>query len=323
MKNFNIKKIIKEEFNKFIHEIGEGNAPLLPYKIQHENTFMLKAYIKLNDKINIIANYYIDTDINELYISFDVEDNDEYGRYETINLGLQYRLLATIIKIAKDFVKEFNERFPDKKIKIISFYKLSDKRSKFYLAYIKHMFGNDVKIRTGESDDDIVVELPKDYEEKLTTTLNEIGEGNARVLPYRRVNYSGDEYMQDQSYIITLENNTGTIAVKINIMSENNKTALEIFFDYIDPNGNRSGFKSVNLNVQYSILSTIVKILKDVAVEYERKYHKKINEIHFSAMKESGEDDRRENFYMQYIQKQIPNAKTYKQGDDIIVQLPN
>ena len=118
--------------------------------------------------------------------------------------------------------------------------------------------------------------------------INEIGEGS-KIFPWK---FDGVDDDGNLFYSFdTLENE---YTVGISYLDGN---AYEVSFNTMGEMG-----RDVNENVQYRVLSTIIDITKDL-IKRENP-----DDITFRAIKTKGEEDqRRFNFYKQYLEKNLPS----------------
>lgn len=151
-----------------LNEVGEGTSK--PYKWVMMNDD--ERYQNYGFETDSGLNYRLDLDIQEgdedkdsAIVSFGVMDDDYFVDYDvTTNKGELYRIMATVVDILKDFIKN------NKDIKYLQF--TADKgglqksqRSNLYLAYInKHLPG--ATIERGSDKDDgnyerITIKLPR------------------------------------------------------------------------------------------------------------------------------------------------------------------
>jgi hypothetical protein len=163
MKKTELKQIIKEELSKIIGEIGEATSNPYSYKLTYEDRTGMKRYSFItNSGTKYEVSVKLDTtyreksggkNTKEIVVAFKTKN----GEYEDVTQeNDSYRIMATVIQIVKDYLKET----PD--VDTISFSPAKSKdndsrRENMYKAYIsKQLPGSKVSV-DGEW---YVVELP-------------------------------------------------------------------------------------------------------------------------------------------------------------------
>lgn len=132
----NLIKLIKEEYNNIINEIGDSSAKSYHFTSKKDNnqTTFYKFITDLDTNYLITITHlfikkFSDKGNNGIYVEFNTDDNIGYN---TENKGELYKVMSTINNIINDYIKNSN-----KPIEFISFV-ADDKRSKLYSNYLKN-----------------------------------------------------------------------------------------------------------------------------------------------------------------------------------------
>jgi hypothetical protein len=187
--------------------------------------------------------------------------------------------------------------------------------------------------------------------EEVTSYINEIGEATTKPYPYKLVNTIKNDWGDgnidvDETYIIDSRDKGNINALEKSAEDMEDLTELsdsediiEVDLEYapqikqlnvaFDSIGNIDTYQSTNRFKHFRIMSTLVDMIKKSIERFNkgqnREYPVKntIKKIAFAGEKEKGPDDnRRENFYLAYIKKQIPDAKVDLDRYGAIIELP-
>jgi len=199
--------------------------------------------------------------------------------------------------------------------------------------------------------------IKEEVENSYINYINEIGEATMKPYPYTLVNTIANSYNRFggegygdmeiiERYIIDSRDSQdiGTLEKSFNDVDsisdlKDSKDLIEVELEYapeignssvsFDSMGSVSAFKSTNRFKHFRIMSTIVEIIKNSIEKINKGQHPEyplknsIKEIVFSGEKEKGPDDnRRENFYLAYIKKQIPDSKVNLDKYGVTIELP-
>ena len=150
---------------------------------------------------------------------------------------------------------------------------------------------------------------------KLINILKEIGDATSAV-PYTHTDSGKGKYETVEKYEFEIGEDTYVVSMFVSDIDtsldskkdyKKGDTGLSIMFG-LKTNKYQGGDTSrTNKGVQYQVMSTVVKILKDYVIK-----HPELVEISYEPVKKDSSDEGREKLYQAYVQKNLPNWKYKK-----------
>lgn len=157
---------------------------------------------------------------------------------------------------------------------------------------------------------------------KLLDILNEIGDAT-KAVPYRKSFKS----KQPNYTIIQYEFKIGEDTYEVNtyprpVGDGSKNTTMSVDFNINTPDDQPGHYytSTTNKGVQYTVMATIVKILKDYIDQ-----HPELVEIYYEPVKNTKNNialQSREKLYKIYAEKNLPNWSYSKEGDTINLRKP-
>ena len=151
---------------------------------------------------------------------------------------------------------------------------------------------------------------------KLLDILKEIGDASMAV-DYRKVSEDEEKYQTVVGYEFQIEEDTYIVTMYVSEIDttllskkdyENGNTGMQIMFGLKTDTYSGVGDTSrTNKGVQYQVMATVVKILKEYISQ-----HPELIEIAYEPVKKNAEDQGREKLYQIYIQKNLSDWKYTK-----------
>jgi len=158
---------------------------------------------------------------------------------------------------------------------------------------------------------------------KLKNILLEIGEGTAKPYKYKLTRTESDPDFGDYFRLYEFVTDLGThYEVMFEIEEDYSKDEpwefMNIEFGVDEKDGGGVSYKvETNRGEVFRVMATIVDITKKILKE-----RKNIKTLTFSGAKKDEGDNRRNNLYMAYIKKHIPNVKNVEvDGSEIKVDI--
>ena len=146
---------------------------------------------------------------------------------------------------------------------------------------------------------------------KLLNILNEIGDATLAV-PYtntlndynKKLGVSNLEYefkIGEDTYIVSISVDQLDTTLPSNKDYEKGSTGMNIMFGLKTEKYSSGDTVRTNKGVQYQVMSTVTKILKDYI-----ENHPELVEIAYEPTKKNAEDEAREKLYKRYAEKNLP-----------------
>jgi hypothetical protein len=158
---------------------------------------------------------------------------------------------------------------------------------------------------------------------KLKNILLEIGEGTAKPYKYKLTRTESDPDFGDYFRLYEFVTDLGThYEVMFEIEEDYSKDEpwefMNIEFGVDEKDGGGVSYKvETNKGEVFRVMATIVDITKSILKE-----RKNIKQLTFSGSKKNEDDNRRNNLYMAYIKKHVPNIKNVEvDGSEIKVDI--
>jgi hypothetical protein len=158
---------------------------------------------------------------------------------------------------------------------------------------------------------------------KLKNILLEIGEGTAKPYKYKLTRTESDPDFGDYFRLYEFVTDLGThYEVMFEIEEDYSKDEpwefMNIEFGVDEKDGGGVSYKvETNKGELFRVMATIVDITKSILKE-----RKNIKQLTFSGSKKDEDDNRRNNLYMAYIKKHVPNIKNVEvDGSEIKVDI--
>ena len=158
---------------------------------------------------------------------------------------------------------------------------------------------------------------------KLTNILLEIGEGTAKPYKYKLTRTESDPDFGDYFRLYEFVTDLGThYEVTFEIEEDFSKDEpwefMNIEFGVDEKDGGGVSYKvETNKGEVFRVMATIVDITKKILKEREN-----IKQLTFTGSKKDEDDNRRNNLYMAYIKKHVPNIKNVEvDGSEIKVDI--
>ena len=158
---------------------------------------------------------------------------------------------------------------------------------------------------------------------KLKNILLEIGEGTAKPYKYKLTRTESDPDFGDYFKLYEFVTDLGThYEVMFEIEEDYSKDEpwefMNIEFGVDEKDGGGVDYKvETNKGELFRVMATIVDITKKILKE-----RKNIKTLTFTGSKDDDDDNRRNNLYMAYIRKHIPNVKNVEiDGSEIRVDI--
>jgi hypothetical protein len=158
---------------------------------------------------------------------------------------------------------------------------------------------------------------------KLKNILLEIGEGTAKPYKYKLTRTESDPDFGDYFRLYEFVTDLGThYEVMFEIEEDYSKDEpwefMNIEFGVDEKDGGGVSYKvETNKGEVFRVMATIVDITKSILKE-----RKNIKQLTFSGSKKDEDDNRRNNLYMAYIKKHVPNIKNVEvDGSEIKVDI--
>ena len=158
---------------------------------------------------------------------------------------------------------------------------------------------------------------------KLKNILLEIGEGTAKPYKYKLTRTESDPDFGDYFRLYEFVTDLGThYEVMFEIEEDYSKDEpwefMNIEFGVDEKDGGGVSYKvETNRGEVFRVMATIVDITKSILKE-----RKNIKQLTFSGSKKDEDDNRRNNLYMAYIKKHVPNIKNVEvDGSEIKVDI--
>ena len=148
---------------------------------------------------------------------------------------------------------------------------------------------------------------------KLKNILLEIGEGTAKPYKYKLTRRESTPGFGDYFRLYEFVTDLGThYEVMFEIEEDYSKDEpwefMNIEFGVDEKDGGGVSYKvETNKGEVFRVMATIVDITKKILKERRR-----IKTLTFTGSKDYGDDNRRNNLYMAYIRKHVPNVKNIK-----------
>ena len=158
---------------------------------------------------------------------------------------------------------------------------------------------------------------------KLKNILLEIGDGGSKPYKYKLTRTESDPDFGDYFRLYEFVTDLGThYEVMFEIEEDYSKDEpwefMNIEFGVDEKDGGGVSYKvETNKGEVFRVMATIVDITKSILKE-----RKNIKQLTFSGAKKSEDDNRRNNLYMAYIKKHIPNVKNVEvDGSEVKVDI--
>ena len=144
---------------------------------------------------------------------------------------------------------------------------------------------------------------------KLTSILkeiiNEIGDGGSKPYNYRLTRKDDDSFMLYEFVTDLGTHYEVTFEIEEDFSKDEEWETMNIEFGVDEKDGGGVSYKvETNKGEVFRVMATIVDITKKILKE-----RKNIKTLTFTGSKEDDDDNRRNNLYMAYIRKHIPNVK--------------
>jgi hypothetical protein len=147
---------------------------------------------------------------------------------------------------------------------------------------------------------------------KLASILQEIGDATSPV-PYTKTSEKPDKYetrikyefkIGEDTYIVSLFVSDLDITLPSNTDQQKGSTGMAVMFGLKtqDQYAGVGDTSRTNRGVQYQVMSTVTKIIKD----YVDK-HPELVEISYEPVKKDKQDQARQKLYKAYVTKALPN----------------
>jgi hypothetical protein len=153
---------------------------------------------------------------------------------------------------------------------------------------------------------------------KLLDILQEIGDATSPV-PYTKTSEKEDKYETKVKYEFKIEEDTYIVSLFVSDIDtslpskqdqpKGSKGMAVMFGIKTERNTETGDTARTNRGVQYKVMSTVTKIIKDYADK-----HPNLVEISYEPVKKSKEDQARQKLYKAYVTKALPNWK-YREDD--------
>lgn len=158
---------------------------------------------------------------------------------------------------------------------------------------------------------------------RLKDILFEIGDGGSKPYKYKLTRTESDPDFGDYFRLYEFVTDLGThYEVMFEIEEDYSKDEpwefMNIEFGVDEKDGGGVSYKvETNKGEVFRVMATIVDITKSILKE-----RKNIKQLTFSGAKKSEDDNRRNNLYMAYIKKHIPNVKNVEvDGSEVKVDI--
>lgn len=158
---------------------------------------------------------------------------------------------------------------------------------------------------------------------RLKNILFEIGDGGSKPYKYKLTRTESDPDFGDYFRLYEFVTDLGThYEVMFEIEEDYSKDEpwefMNIEFGVDEKDGGGVSYKvETNKGEVFRVMATIVDITKSILKE-----RKNIKQLTFSGAKKSEDDNRRNNLYMAYIKKHIPNVKNVEvDGSEVKVDI--
>lgn len=154
---------------------------------------------------------------------------------------------------------------------------------------------------------------------KLSDILQEIGDATSPV-PYTKTSEKRDKYetrikyefkLGEDTYIVSLFVSDLDTSLPSNREQQKGSTGMAVMFglETKDKYAGVGDTSRTNRGVQYKVMSTVTKIIKD----YVDK-HPELVEISYEPVKKDKQDQARQKLYRAYVTKALPNWR-YREDD--------
>ncbi|MFW6219468.1 MAG: DUF5661 family protein [bacterium] len=151
---------------------------------------------------------------------------------------------------------------------------------------------------------------------RVWSKLNEVGEGTAKPFKYKNTKFS--EKKSEYKFITEKEK----LEYRVIIEETYDEGQLGIYFDVYDTERGGYHSRTVDEGNPYKIMATVIKITEEDLEKRKNQFKQNIKELSFFPINEDIEndkDDRREKFYISYIERLKPNWKVTKNDLGIII----
>ena len=145
---------------------------------------------------------------------------------------------------------------------------------------------------------------------KLKNILLEIGEGTAKPYKYKLTRTESDpdfgDYFRLYEFVTDLDTHYEVMfTIEEDFSKDEPWEFMDIEFGVDEKDGGGVSYKvKTNKGEVFRVMATIVDITKNILKE-----RRKIKTLTFTGSKDDDDDNRRNNLYMAYIRKHIPNVK--------------
>ena len=148
---------------------------------------------------------------------------------------------------------------------------------------------------------------------KLSDILQEIGDSSTKAAPYSKTSETKNNEetktsyefkIGEDTYIVTLYIGDLDLSLPSNKAKQKGNTGMHVVFGLKTSrySGGSGDTTSTNRGVQYQVMATVTKIIKD----YIDK-HPELTQITYEPSKRSASDRGRIQLYKAYVQKALPN----------------
>jgi len=240
------------------------------------------------------------------------------GDTSRTNKGVQYKVMATVTKIIKDYVEQYS-KVVDISYEPVKKNAEDQARMKLYKAYVTKALPN-WKYREDDYGWVYVTKPPQEKKGLFKGLFKEIGDAKITPAPFTKEKVDTSDLEDDYMYNFTIDEQNYYVLVE-----DTTKSGGECMFEF-NIEGQDPGSKRIetNLGHQYRIMATVVAIMKD----YITKENPDVYELSYVPVSTSTKDTkddqtRREKFYKAYVQKLLPHWTYTKNGEIIVLTRPD